>query len=116
MLTFFCIDDYSTTSGRAPPVVGWPPIRSCRKNLGSGSFLKTTVPSITNYDHDDESKKEVPVQQDQGKKSEVDHMFVKINMEGFPIGRKVDLKAYDSYEKLSYAIDQLFRGLLAGNN
>ncbi|GMN40018.1 hypothetical protein TIFTF001_009248 [Ficus carica] len=34
-------------------------------------------------------------------------------MEGVPIGRKVDLKAFDSYEKLSYAIDALFRGLLA---
>lgn len=41
-------------------------------------------------------------------------MFVKINMDGIPIGRKVDLKAYDSYEKLSYAVDELFSGLLAG--
>jgi auxin-responsive protein IAA len=35
-------------------------------------------------------------------------------MEGVPIGRKVDLKAYDTYEKLSIAVDELFRGLLAG--
>lgn len=42
-------------------------------------------------------------------------MFVKINMDGVPIGRKVDLKAYDSYEKLSFAIDELFGDLLAGN-
>lgn len=41
-------------------------------------------------------------------------MFVKINMEGVPIGRKINLKAYDSYEKLSLAIDELFQGLLAG--
>ncbi|KAE8688560.1 Auxin-responsive protein IAA16 [Hibiscus syriacus] len=34
-------------------------------------------------------------------------------MDGVPIGRKVDLKAYDSYEKLSAAVDELFRGLLA---
>lgn len=47
--------------------------------------------------------------------SEHEHMFVKINMEGVPIGRKVDLKAYDSYQKLSHAIDELFRGLLEGN-
>lgn len=39
---------------------------------------------------------------------------MKINMDGVPIGRKVDLKAYDSYEKLSSAVDELFRGLLAG--
>ena len=42
-------------------------------------------------------------------------LFVKINMDGVPIGRKVDLKAYDSYEKLSCSVDELFRGLLAGS-
>lgn len=42
-------------------------------------------------------------------------LFVKINMDGIPIGRKVDLKAYDSYEKLSTAVEELFQGLLAGN-
>lgn len=41
-------------------------------------------------------------------------LFVKINMDGVPIGRKVDLKACESYEKLSCAVDELFRGLLAG--
>ncbi|KAE8656989.1 Auxin-responsive protein IAA18 [Hibiscus syriacus] len=34
-------------------------------------------------------------------------------MDGVSIGRKVDLKAYDCYEKLSAAVDELFRGLLA---
>ncbi|RRT72824.1 hypothetical protein B296_00009543 [Ensete ventricosum] len=40
-------------------------------------------------------------------------LFVKINMDGIPIGRKVDLKAFDSYDKLSLAVDELFRGLMA---
>lgn len=39
--------------------------------------------------------------------------FVKINMDGVPIGRKVDLKAHGSYGKLAAAVDHLFRGLLA---
>ncbi|KAF3771818.1 Auxin-responsive protein [Nymphaea thermarum] len=34
-------------------------------------------------------------------------------MDGVPIGRKIDLGAYDSYEKLSVAVDELFRALLA---
>jgi auxin-responsive protein IAA len=34
-------------------------------------------------------------------------------MDGVPIGRKVDLSSYDSYKKLSTAVDELFRGLLA---
>jgi auxin-responsive protein IAA len=40
--------------------------------------------------------------------------FVKINMDGIPIGRKIDLNAFDSYEKLSLAVDKLFRHLVAG--
>ncbi|XP_047080004.1 auxin-responsive protein IAA7-like, partial [Lolium rigidum] len=39
--------------------------------------------------------------------------FVKINMDGIPIGRKIDLNAFNSYEKLSLAVDKLFRHLIA---
>jgi auxin-responsive protein IAA len=83
------------------PVVGWPPIRSFRKNLAtsSGSNSKPTF----------ESQNKPAGTCKKG-------LFVKINMEGVPIGRKVDLKAYDSYEKLSTAVDELFRGLLAGSS
>ncbi|GMH17642.1 hypothetical protein Nepgr_019483 [Nepenthes gracilis] len=34
-------------------------------------------------------------------------------MDGVPIGRKVNLNSFDSYEKLSFSVDELFRGLLA---
>ncbi|XP_051148110.1 auxin-responsive protein IAA26-like [Andrographis paniculata] len=80
------------------PVVGWPPVRSFRKNISSS---KLTSESPTK----DPSPKPV--------ENSTRTPFVKINMDGIPIGRKVDLKAYDSYEKLSYAVDELFRGLLA---
>ncbi|OAY53082.1 auxin-responsive protein IAA18 isoform X2 [Manihot esculenta] len=88
------------------PVVGWPPIRSFRKNLASSSFLKPAIDS-QNESPNKKVASEKPVET--CKKG----MFVKINMDGVPIGRKVDLKAYDSYEKLSTAVDELFRGLLA---
>ncbi|XP_076898352.1 auxin-responsive protein IAA26-like [Bidens hawaiensis] len=83
------------------PVVGWPPIRSFRKNIGSSSLKPAPV----------NVKKEQPVEESCQK-----GFFVKINMDGVPIGRKVDLNAYDSYQKLSIAVDQLFRGLLAAQN
>ncbi|KAL4290283.1 hypothetical protein GQ457_14G006490 [Hibiscus cannabinus] len=85
------------------PVVGWPPIRSIRKNLASNSSSKqaSDSPSV-------DPPNEKPAAEPNGK-----GQFVKINMDGVPIGRKVDLKAYDSYEKLSTAVDELFRGLLA---
>ncbi|KDP40855.1 hypothetical protein JCGZ_24854 [Jatropha curcas] len=88
------------------PVVGWPPIRSFRKNLASSSSSK---PSIDTQNESPNKKVAGEKPMENCKKG----MFVKINMDGVPIGRKVDLKAYDSYEKLSTAVDELFRGLLA---
>ncbi|KAF5726183.1 auxin-responsive protein IAA26-like [Tripterygium wilfordii] len=88
----------------AVPIVGWPPVRSFRKKLTDNYASKL----------ESESPKKI-AENINGKDggTEKQHLFVKINMEGVPIGRKVDLKAYDSYEKLSVAIDKLFRGLLA---
>ncbi|XP_039005867.1 auxin-responsive protein IAA18-like isoform X2 [Hibiscus syriacus] len=82
------------------PVVGWPPIRSFRKNLASSISSKP----VAEPPHKAANEK---------KAAEPNAKFVKINMDGVPIGRKVDLKAYDSYDKLSAAVDELFRGLLA---
>lgn len=83
--------------------MGWPPIRSFRKNLGSSSIskspLETQDASLVNRNKADINKK---------------GLFVKINMDGIPIGRKINLKAYGGYDELASAVDQLFRGLLAG--
>ncbi|KAI9161842.1 hypothetical protein LWI28_021210 [Acer negundo] len=90
------------------PVVGWPPIRSFRKNLASTSASKPSTESSPNgVVVSNKSINEKPVEHIRK------NMFVKINMDGVPIGRKVDLSAYHSYDKLSTAVDQLFRGLLA---
>ncbi|XP_038995773.1 auxin-responsive protein IAA13-like [Hibiscus syriacus] len=35
-------------------------------------------------------------------------LFVKVNMDGIPIGRKVDLNAHESYEKLAKTLEDLF--------
>ncbi|CAN6573390.1 unnamed protein product [Malus baccata var. baccata] len=88
------------------PVVGWPPIRSFRKNLASNKG--SSKPAV-------ESENVVQIKDPNGKSVETSGkgLFVKINMDGVPIGRKVDLGAYDSYQKLSSAVDELFRGLLA---
>lgn len=86
--------------GAIPPVVGWPPIRSFRRNLTNGSSFKQS-PERQNDEADDKAKpicKKRPL--------------VKINMDGIPIGRKVDLEIYDSYQKLSSAVEELFRGFL----
>ncbi|XP_039052218.1 auxin-responsive protein IAA16-like [Hibiscus syriacus] len=84
------------------PVVGWPPVRSFRKNLASNSLSKPA--SETSNDKTDTGVKP---------ENHKTQLFVKINMEGIPIGRKINLSAYNSYEELSLAIDELFSGLLA---
>lgn len=35
-------------------------------------------------------------------------LFVKVNMDGMPIGRKVDLNVHVSYETLTRALDDMF--------
>lgn len=82
----------------AAPVVGWPPVRSFRRNLASSSASR---PPRAEQRHGADGKA--------GYKG----LFVKVNMDGVPIGRKVDLKAHGGYGNLSVAVDRLFRGLLA---
>ncbi|KAL9244600.1 hypothetical protein vseg_018363 [Gypsophila vaccaria] len=101
------ISNTSQKRAAPSPVVGWPPIRSFRKNLASsssaktGSDLQNAVPS------------EAAVNEKQATENTNKGLFVKINMDGVPIGRKVDLNAYNNYDNLSSAVDTLFRGLLA---
>ncbi|KAL6851762.1 hypothetical protein ACP4OV_020326 [Aristida adscensionis] len=88
--------------GAVLPVVGWPPVRSFRRNLTTGGSYKQS-PERQNDEAGDKAKLTC-------KRSSL----VKINMDGIPIGRKIDLAAYDGYQKLSFAIEELFRGFLEG--
>lgn len=87
------------------PVIGWPPVRSSRKNATASGSLKQTGPKMTSMitEEKDDGSSEKPR----------DALFVKVNMEGVPIGRKVDLTVYDNYEALYSGVDALFTGLLA---
>lgn len=91
------------------PVVGWPPVRPFRRNLASSSSSKPANDSPNTPPDKNLTEKS------QTEASNKGH-FVKINMDGIPIGRKVNLKAYNSYEKLSSTVDELFRDLLAAQN
>ena len=71
------------------PVVGWPPIHSFRKNLASSSPSKLGFKSPSAAPRKVANEKATVEPSGKG-------LFVKINMDGFPIGRKVDLKAYDT--------------------
>jgi len=68
-------------------VVGWPPIRSFRKN-SLAAYPKTN-------DEDDG-------------KSGSSALYVKVSMDGAPYLRKVDLKLYNCYLDLSSALEKMF--------
>lgn len=68
-------------------VVGWPPVRSFRKNT-----LATT------------SKKTDEVDRKAGPGA----IFVKVSMDGAPYLRKVDLRNYFGYQELSAALEKMF--------
>ncbi|KAK1357593.1 Auxin-responsive protein [Heracleum sosnowskyi] len=77
----------NTPASRAP-VVGWPPIKSFRKNT-----LATNIYKIADV-----------VQGD----STTGCIYVKVSMDGAPYLRKVDLKTYFSYAELSSALQSMF--------
>lgn len=90
----------NSAASRVAPVVGWPPIRSFRKNLApqpKPDIEDPTDASGNSYASTDPGQ------------TFGDSMFVKVNMDGVPIGRKIDLKAYDSYDKLSQALEEMFK-------
>lgn len=69
-------------------VVGWPPIRSFRKNTMANNSPKN--------ENDTE-----------GKPASV-CIYVKVGMDGAPYLRKVDLRTYCSYQDLSSALEKMF--------
>ncbi|RDX75215.1 Auxin-responsive protein IAA8, partial [Mucuna pruriens] len=81
----------ASISGSAPAskaqVVGWPPIRSFRKNS-----LATT-----SKNNDEVDGKPGPAA-----------LFVKVSMDGAPYLRKVDLRNYTTYLELSSALEKMF--------
>ncbi|RYR42155.1 hypothetical protein Ahy_A08g038618 isoform A [Arachis hypogaea] len=70
-------------------VVGWPPLRSFRKNSLATNSKNT---------------EEVDGQPGSGP------LFVKVSLEGAPYLRKVDLKNYSTYPELCSALEKMFRG------
>ncbi|KAM0946421.1 putative transcription factor interactor and regulator AUX-IAA family [Dioscorea sansibarensis] len=104
-------------SAQAQPVVGWPPVRTFRRNLaGSSQATKQEMES------EKESKKAKSLMEMEKVANNINHvqsnkptMFVKVNMEGYAVGRKIDLKAHDSYDSLSKSLQKMFQNFLSVN-
>ncbi|KAG0452678.1 hypothetical protein HPP92_025342 [Vanilla planifolia] len=86
-------------------LVGWPPVRSFRmNNLANQSKESEANPSEQKSTNDDAmAAKEVK------NLTTLDvSRFVKANMDGDPIGRKVDINAHHSYDSLALALELMF--------
>lgn len=70
-------------------MVGWPPIRSYRKNSMASNSTKGGEDDIEG-------------------KSGPGCLYVKVSMDGAPYLRKVDLKTYVNYMELSSALEKMF--------
>lgn len=79
-------------------VVGWPPVRSYRKNMLA---VQKTTGGL-------DSETEKPM-------SGGGSGLVKVSMDGAPYLRKVDLKMYKSYQDLSDALGKMFSSFTLGN-
>ncbi|KAF8090751.1 hypothetical protein N665_0468s0028 [Sinapis alba] len=84
-------DSMAATSGQ---VVGWPPIRTYRMN-SMVNQAKTLAMEDPNMEVPHATKLR-------------NSMFVKVTMDGLPIGRKIDLNAHKCYESLSNTLEDMF--------
>lgn len=112
-------DSVAAANGASSQVVGWPPIRSYRMNslvnqaklpateefsslIGNSKNSNSVVGKGTNNcsDKNNGSAKE------NGRLRS--SLFVKVNLDGTPIGRKVDLSAHRCYETLAQTLEDMF--------
>lgn len=71
-------------------MVGWPPVRSFRKNAMMAGKKAESVEAAGG-------------------------MYVKVSMDGAPYLRKIDLKVYKGYKELLSALETMFKCFTIGN-
>ncbi|CAA2992083.1 auxin-responsive IAA13-like [Olea europaea subsp. europaea] len=112
-------DSVGSAEGGSPStgvsqVVGWPPIRAYRMNTLVNQAKTSNTEDGEGVGRDEKkenSKKKINHGNDKNDSTikERDHLgYVKVNMDGLPIGRKVDLKAHTSYETLAQTLEEMF--------
>ncbi|CAN1841248.1 Auxin-responsive protein IAA14 [Linum perenne] len=101
----------SSSSSKPPAkaqVVGWPPVRSYRKNV-----MAQKKNTTTGADNDVINGGKSSSSSNGGNCSVA---FVKVSMDGAPYLRKVDLKMYSSYNQLSLSLANMFSSFTSIGN
>lgn len=87
-------NDQNAAPASKTQVVGWPPIRSFRKNTLASTSAKNNGQAE--------------------EKSGAACLYVKVSMDGAPYLRKVDLQTYRNYMDLSSALEKMFSCFITG--
>ncbi|KAL0553951.1 hypothetical protein IC582_007855 [Cucumis melo] len=108
----------TTNGGRSSQVVGWPPIRASRISTlvnqakpHSVEEFKVDAGKDKNKHQKEGALKSIISGKDQSKeesRNSRNSVYVKVNMDGVLIGRKVNLSAHSSYETLAQTIENMF--------
>ncbi|KAK9087695.1 hypothetical protein Syun_030089 [Stephania yunnanensis] len=116
------VQEVGSSNGVSQPV-GWPPVAAYRYNSlvnqtkipnnESGGNKLAVGSGKGNYEMaknkealDSKNKADIG----KGTRCAGRSLFVKVNMDGVPIGRKVDLSAHASYETLAQMLEDMFNG------
>lgn len=109
--------DSLDATNRPSQVVGWPPLRSYRVNSFNANAKSTEA---FNSVAEKSKNNNIVVRKSTDNGNDDNHIninekrnlrkspFVKVNMDGIPIGRKVDLSAHSSYETLAQTLEDMF--------
>lgn len=97
-------------------VVGWPPIRAYRMNSLVNQAKAPTSEQDKIVNESDKTRDALKGKSYSGEQNKNDADFrekaplgfVKVNMDGLPIGRKVDLNAHTCYETLAQILEDMF--------
>ena len=81
------MDSFDACATCRAQIVGWPPIRSYRKNNFQPKKSESEGPGI----------------------------YVKVSMDGAPYLRKIDLKVYTGYPELLHALENMFKFTIGKN-
>ncbi|CAN7075753.1 unnamed protein product [Brassica oleracea var. botrytis] len=90
-------------------VVGWPPVRSFRKNVMSGP--KPTTGDAFQATENTSGSNGATSSASIGATA----AYVKVSMDGAPYLRKIDLKLYKTYQDLSVALSKMFSSFTIGS-
>ncbi|PPR90543.1 hypothetical protein GOBAR_AA30140 [Gossypium barbadense] len=108
--------DSVAAANSSSQVVGWPPIRAYRMNSMVNQAKNQTTEGFnsTMENHKSETSTVekgttgISSYHNSGNAKLRKSLFVKVNMDGIPIGRKVDMNAHESYEKLAKTLEDMF--------